>query len=199
MTEHDLKTWPEFFQAIVENRKPFDYRLNDRDFKVDDVLHLREYVPPADEPSGGYYTGRALRKRVTYILDDKLGPTMREGFVVMGLGLVHVGPDLEPQPWIPMNDPHDIKVVGKTLEELGEATAALARMLIQGAKGTDPSTGEVNVLKAQNELADVGATTRQMCERFDLDQGAMTERANRKFDFLSRWLAMIPETLRGRS
>lgn len=213
MTEHALKTWPEYFQAIVENRKPFDYRLNDRDYKVDDVLHLREFVPPTseqmesapldDDDRAGwleqFYTGRALRKRVTYILDDKIGPTMREGFVVMGLGLVHVGPDLEPSPWIPMGDPRDIKVVGKNLEELGEGVAALARALIQGIDGTDPSTGEPNRAKVQNELADIGATTRLTVEQFKLDPAAMTERADRKHGFLSRWLAMIPQALKGRS
>lgn len=102
MTEHELKTWPEYFQAIVENRKPFEYRLNDRNYQVGDVLFLREWVPPTVEvepwaPKGteaGYYTGRELRKSVTYMLDDKIGPTMREGFVVMGLG------EIEPQPCV---------------------------------------------------------------------------------------------------
>lgn len=88
-SQHTLKTWPEFFQAIAEGRKPFEYRLNDRDYQVDDVLVLREFVPPTpDDPMGdrgGYYTGRELWRRVTYILDDRLGPTMRKGFVVMAL------------------------------------------------------------------------------------------------------------------
>jgi hypothetical protein len=192
---------PEFFQAIVEGRKPFDYRLNDRGFEVGDVLHLREFVPALDDAPDGaeHYTGRELRKQVTYILDDKLGPTMREGFVVMGLGIVHVGPDIEPQPWIPMGDPVDIKVIGKLLEELGESVSASARALIQGIDGADPSTGAVNRQRVQDELADVGATTNQVVERFRLDRDAMTERANRKFNFLTRWLQMIPEALRGRS
>jgi hypothetical protein len=89
MTEHDLKTWPEYFQAIVEGKKPFEYRLNDRDYQVGDVLHLREFVPPTDPENlqdVAYYTGRTLKRTVTYILDDKLGPTMKAGFVVMGLG-----------------------------------------------------------------------------------------------------------------
>lgn len=93
MTEHDLKCWPEFFQPLIEGRKPFDYRLNDRDFQVGDVLHQREYVPPHDEPSGGWYTGRSIRHRVIYMLEvDKLGPAAavraqpRAGFVIMALG-----------------------------------------------------------------------------------------------------------------
>lgn len=86
--EHELKTWPEYFQAIVEGRKPFEYRLNDRDFQVGDTLFLREFVPPTDPENLqdiAYYTGRTLRRVVTYILDDRLGPTMKAGFVVMGI------------------------------------------------------------------------------------------------------------------
>lgn len=88
-SQHELKTWPEFFQAILEGRKPFEYRLNDRGYQVGDVLVLREFVPPVHDDAGvaegGYYTGRDLWKIVTYVLDDRLGPTMREGFVVMAL------------------------------------------------------------------------------------------------------------------
>src|SRR4051812_8423673 len=38
----------------------------------------------------------------------------------------------DPMPWVPMNSPRDIKVVGKFLEELGEGVSAGARSLIQG-------------------------------------------------------------------
>lgn len=99
MTEHDLKCWPEFFQPLIEGRKPFDYRLNDRDFQVGDVLHQREFVPPSsddeqdDNYAPGYYTGRHIYHRVIYMLDvDKLGPAAgvraqpTPGFVIMALG-----------------------------------------------------------------------------------------------------------------
>lgn len=140
MDEHELKCWPEFFQAIVEGHKPFEYRLNDRNFQVGDVLHLREWVPnpswdganPQEVP--GSYTGRALRKRVGYVLPvPELGPAAGvraqpgPGFVIMALAPLHVGPDIEPAPWVPMSDAKDIKVIGKLIEELGEATSAAAR------------------------------------------------------------------------
>lgn len=104
--EHDLKCWPEFFQPLIEGRKPFDYRLNDRDFQVGDVLHQREFVPDPDpdakyaqggseKPEDGFYTGRSIRHRVIYMLDvDKLGPAAgvraqpTAGFVIMALGPV---------------------------------------------------------------------------------------------------------------
>lgn len=45
MTEHVLKTWPEFFRAIVDGKKTFEVRKNDRGFQTGDVLHLREFDP----------------------------------------------------------------------------------------------------------------------------------------------------------
>lgn len=98
--EHELKTWPEFFTPIIEGRKPFEYRLNDRDFRRGDVLWLREYVPPAmdyDEIVGvGRYTGRETRLRVGYVLNvSDLGPAARSraqpgpGFVIMALREIH--------------------------------------------------------------------------------------------------------------
>ncbi|VEF93151.1 Domain of Uncharacterised Function with PDB structure [Streptococcus pseudoporcinus] len=45
MTQHMLKCYPEYFEAIMDGTKTFEYRYNDRDFKVGDELLLREYDP----------------------------------------------------------------------------------------------------------------------------------------------------------
>lgn len=72
--EHELKTWPDYFNALLDGRKRFEYRRDDRGFKVGDTLHLREW-----EPTFENYTGREMRVRVTYIL-----PVSRD-FVVMSV------------------------------------------------------------------------------------------------------------------
>lgn len=46
MTTHELKTWPEPFAAMVDGRKAFEIRRDDRNFAVGDALLLREYEPP---------------------------------------------------------------------------------------------------------------------------------------------------------
>jgi hypothetical protein len=201
MAHHDLKTWPEFFQAIIENRKPFEYRLNDRDYKVDDVLHLQEWVPAEDGELGvreGRYTGREVWKRVSYVLPvQELGPAAgvrvasASHFVIMGLDKLHVGPGVDPAPWVPMSNPKDIKVTGKALEELGEAVAALARCLIQGIDATEPSSGKPNKEWAQDELADVNATSYLLAEHFELDKDAIMKRRGRKIDHLKKWFEMM--------
>lgn len=42
---HELKTLPEPFQATWENKKLYELRENDRDFKMGDLLKLNEYKP----------------------------------------------------------------------------------------------------------------------------------------------------------
>lgn len=83
MTEHELKTWPSGFEAMIRGVKPFELRRNDRGFRVGDILKLREFVPEAGE-----YTGRILRARVLYITEGQEFPGLQEGFVIMGIGSV---------------------------------------------------------------------------------------------------------------
>lgn len=76
---HELKTWPMYFDAVLSGRKTFEIRKNDRGFEPGDVLILREYLAETDEP--GRYTGRELRRRISYITDFAQQP----GFVVMAI------------------------------------------------------------------------------------------------------------------
>lgn len=78
MQIHDLKTWPEFFDKIMDGTKKFELRKNDRDFNVDDVLRLMEYDPDTHE-----YTGREHLVKVTYIL--KSGFSLPEGVCIMSI------------------------------------------------------------------------------------------------------------------
>lgn len=61
---HILKTWPEFFDAIAQGRKTFEVRLNDRGYRVGDVLELRRYEPKTD-----HYTGECIERQITYMLE----------------------------------------------------------------------------------------------------------------------------------
>lgn len=81
---HCLKCWPEFYDAIERGEKTFEYRLNDRDYKVGDWLCLHRYDP--DTKAGVIYTGHHLMRRVTYML-DRTSTTIPlvEGYCILGL------------------------------------------------------------------------------------------------------------------
>jgi hypothetical protein len=67
-TVHKLKTWPPYFDEVLSGRKPFEWRIDDRDFKVGDTLLLQEYIPHAENPGReGQYTGREITKTVSYL------------------------------------------------------------------------------------------------------------------------------------
>lgn len=67
-TVHQLKCWPDSFQAMVDGLKTFEIRRNDdRNYQVGDILDNREWEPIRNE-----YTGRALRQLVTFILGGGL-------------------------------------------------------------------------------------------------------------------------------
>lgn len=64
MAKHKLKTWPEYFQAVIDCKKTFEIRKNDRNFQVGDELLLQEW-----EPAKGKYTGRQAIALVNYMTD----------------------------------------------------------------------------------------------------------------------------------
>lgn len=57
MKVHELKTWPEFFDEIVDGRMTCNLRKNDRDFMVGDLLVLREWEPKSYKEKFGIYAG----------------------------------------------------------------------------------------------------------------------------------------------
>lgn len=79
-TTHDLKVVPPYFDDVVSGRKKFEVRKNDRDFRVNDYLVLREYIEDK-------YTGNNVGAFVKYVLH---GPAfgIEEGYVVMSIEVV---------------------------------------------------------------------------------------------------------------
>lgn len=76
---HELKTWPELFQPVLDGKKNFELRKNDRSYQVGDELLLREWNPlvcdthfshtsNAEEAVERAYTGREVLVRVDYLM-----------------------------------------------------------------------------------------------------------------------------------
>ena len=80
---HTLKCWPPFFEDVIEGRKTFELRKNDRGYRVGDVLDLREWT-------GTGYSGRRFAVEITYLLEGAQQFGLMDGFVVLGLGDVRL-------------------------------------------------------------------------------------------------------------
>jgi len=82
---HELKTWTDYFQAIVDGRKNFEVRYNDRGFQAGDYVRLVEI----DNHSigGRRTTGRIIDARIGYVLSQPVGRAGAsfDGFVVFSL------------------------------------------------------------------------------------------------------------------
>ena len=88
-TEHKLKTWSRFWDAIASGEKTFEVRKNDRAFQTGDVLVLQKFDPDRFryEMDCSTPVGRPheIRKRVTFLLQGgQFG--IEPGFCVLGLG-----------------------------------------------------------------------------------------------------------------
>jgi hypothetical protein len=85
MTEIIKKTYSDLFEKILSGKKKFDLRLADFDVKEGDILVLKEI------DANRNYTGRKLRKKITFILKTKnldywdTKDINKKGFVVMSL------------------------------------------------------------------------------------------------------------------
>ena len=79
MAYHELKTWPEYYKAIYDDRKKFEVRKDDRNFQVGDTLDLQEYDPEIKA-----YSGRSMRVKVIYKLPGgDFG--IKKGYCVLGI------------------------------------------------------------------------------------------------------------------
>lgn len=78
---HKLKVGHQFYMNLENGSKNFEIRKNDRNYEVNHILILKEY-----DHCTKRYTGREIRKRVTYILHhDQFPEGIKEGYVIMGL------------------------------------------------------------------------------------------------------------------
>lgn len=83
MSEHALKTWPAYFDAVADGRKRFEVRsTRDRTFAVGDVLVLREWDPQTEA-----YSGRSVRVVVTFMVEG--APFLPEGTAVLSIDPAH--------------------------------------------------------------------------------------------------------------
>lgn len=100
---------------------------------------------------------------------------------------IHIKPSPKINPWTVESDPKTLHRLGKTMEELGECTAATARCLVQGINESEPVTGKPNKQWLQDEMADVLAQIELNIRYFELDHTAIQKRMVDKMGQMADW------------
>lgn len=79
---HEIKVWPSYFEALVSGNKTFEWRRNDRDYAVGDLLVMREHEPAHGALSLGRYTGRVAFATISYKAEGVFD--IPRGYCVLG-------------------------------------------------------------------------------------------------------------------
>ena len=78
---HRLKIVEPYFGDVYIGNKTFEVRKNDRDYKVNDILILKDYIP-----ANNSFTGDYIVAHVIYILNDS--NYCKDGYVIMGIEII---------------------------------------------------------------------------------------------------------------
>ncbi len=88
---HYLKTINPYFLQVWNREKTFEFRKNDRNFKINDIVYLQEYFPLIK-----YFSGSEIKVKIISILQDFEG--IEKGYCVFSftiLDRVVMNPELE--------------------------------------------------------------------------------------------------------
>ena len=78
---HELRSWPRFFEHVWLGMKLFEVCKNDRHFQLHDTVELREWNNQTET-----YNGRSIKADVGYVLRaENLGFGIEPGYCVLGL------------------------------------------------------------------------------------------------------------------
>lgn len=79
---HSIRIAAMYFDDVASGKKNFELRKNDRGYKEGDVLDMMEF-------RDGRNTGRSIKAKVTYMLEDYTG--LEEGYCIMGITVINGG------------------------------------------------------------------------------------------------------------
>ena len=71
------KILPEYFEAVLKERKTFEIRKDEDGFSPGDIIRLEEW--------DGEYTGRHVTRKVTYVLRNAGQYGLKDGYCVIGM------------------------------------------------------------------------------------------------------------------
>lgn len=89
MKLHELKIKHKYFVDVVEGKKTFELRKNDRDYQVDDLIHFTRDLSEGnvfdleDRLDDNYYIGNVYL--ITYILKDVQEYGLDKDYCILGI------------------------------------------------------------------------------------------------------------------
>lgn len=93
---HQVKCWPQMFEEVINDDKPFEYRKNDRNYQKGQTIVLMEYVPSMPHPNGETiprYTGRSAFVLITGLWTSNDIPGLPEDYVIMAIEVMGIDLD----------------------------------------------------------------------------------------------------------
>lgn len=78
---HQIRLSAQYFDDVCSGKKSFEFRKNDRNYKVGDILEMMEFKE-------GRNTGRMVKVLVTYLLDGYTG--MEDDYCIMSIKVLSV-------------------------------------------------------------------------------------------------------------
>ena len=94
-------------------------------------------------------------------------------------------------PWQPTTNKLELALLGKLLEELGEATQAVSRCIIQGLNEVHPITNKNNTDAMLEELADVNACMQLVGDYVQARNSILNKRTLDKIAYLQAWHKLL--------
>lgn len=73
----EKKILPEYFKAVIHNKKKFEIRKDEDELQIGDTLILREW-------DGQNYTGRETSRRIEYVLRNVPEYGLMSGYIIVG-------------------------------------------------------------------------------------------------------------------
>lgn len=83
MKTHTLKIYPRFFDDLIEGRKTWELRKDDRGYQVGHFLHFREFN--TNQQEGQQFTGRQARFEITYLVANLQSFGLADDHVIMSV------------------------------------------------------------------------------------------------------------------
>ena len=78
-TVHQIRLTSSYYDDVLEGRKTFELRKNDRGYGVGHILELMEFAE-------GRNTGRVIRAEIVYMLEDYTG--LEDGYCILGIRVI---------------------------------------------------------------------------------------------------------------